>query len=264
MAFTREISPETVSLLQRIYRQSRNHQVRQRAHCTILRHKGFTVAQLVDIFPVSRKTLYNWFDAWEKRGILGLYNQPGRGRKPIFTPEQKDQIQRWTQEHPKQLKQVLHKVQEQWGITASTKTIKRVLKSLKMSWHRFRRAPWGQPDPQEYAEKKAELEELKRLDSEGEIDLYYLDQAGFSLIPCIPYGWQLIGETLAIPSSRSNRLNVLGIMNRHNDLKSYTSEQSINTDVVIFSIDTFLPKVDKRTVIVMDQAPIHTSAAWLK
>ena len=143
----------------------------------------------------------------------------------------------------------------------SIDTVKRVLKAMRMSWHRFRRVPWGQPDPEEYRTKKAELEELQRLDDEGEIELYYLDQAGFCLVPCIPYGWQPIGVTLEMPSRRSPRLNVLGIMNRRNDLKSYSSEQSINSDVVILCIDTFFPVVDKRTVIVMDRAPIHTSYA---
>ncbi|MGB3514058.1 MAG: hypothetical protein WBA93_33600 [Microcoleaceae cyanobacterium] len=38
------------------------------------------------IFEVSRKTRYNWFTFWEDEGILGLYNNQGRGRKPKFTP----------------------------------------------------------------------------------------------------------------------------------------------------------------------------------
>lgn len=260
MSFTREINPETLSLLQRLYRQSKHHKVSQRSHCIILRNEGLTVPQLLTIFLVSRKTLYNWFESWEMSGVVGLYDKPGRGRNPTFTPEQEEQIKKWTQDHPKQLKQVLHKIKERWGITISLKTLQRVLKST-MSWHRFRRAPWGEPDPQEYAQKKIELEELKVLDEEGKIDLYYLDQSGFSLVSSIPSGWQPIGETLKIPSSRSKRLNVLGIMNRQNDLKSYTSEQSINSDVVILCIDTFFPKVDRHTVIVMDQASIHTSHA---
>jgi transposase len=75
----------------------------------------------------------------------------------------------------------------------------------------------------------------------------------------VPYGWQNIGEYLAIPSSRSRRLNVLGIMNRENHLEAYISCQSINSDVVVACIDTFFPKVDKPTVIVVDQSSIHTS-----
>jgi len=117
----------------------------------------------------------------------------------------------------------------------------------------------GQPDPAEYIEKKAQLEELKKLDAAGEIDLYYLDETGFCLIPCVPYGWQPVGETIAIPSTRSKRLNVLGIMNRHDQLHSYVSCQSITSEVVVACIKAFFPTVAKRTVIVVDQASMHTS-----
>lgn len=259
MPFIRKVFPETQRLLQRLYRQSRHHQVRQRAHCILLRNQGYSVAQLMDIFLVSRKTLYNWFNTWEMRGVVGLYNRPGRGRKLTFSPDQIEQIRAWTSQHPRQLKQVVQKVQEQWDITVSPKTIKRVLKASRMSWHRFRRVVGGQPDVQEYGEKQAQLEELKRLEDLREIDLYYLDEAGFCLIPCIPYGWQPIGETLEIASQRSRRLNVLGLMTRANKLETYVSQQSITSDVVIACIDAFFPKVDKRTVIVVDQASIHTS-----
>jgi transposase len=83
------------------------------------------------------------------------------------------------------------------------------------------------------------------------------------LIPCVPYGWQNIGEYLALPSSRSRRLNVLGIMNRNNHLETYVSFQSINSDVVISCIDTFFPQVHKPTIIVVDRSSIHTSDAIL-
>ena len=212
----------------------------------------------MDMFKVTRLTIYNGLNGWDERGIVGLYDRSGRGRKPTFTPDQAEQIKQWVQESPNQLKQVLAKIQERWNITVSLKTLQRVLKT-SMSWHRFRRVPWGKPDPEEYSKKVEELEKLKKMDTEGTIDLYFSDQAGFSLTSSIPYGWQFIGQTLEIPSCHSKRLNALGIMNRANDLKVYTSEQSITSDVVVHCIDTFFPKVDKRTVIVMDQAPIHTS-----
>lgn len=261
MPFIREVFSETQRMLERLYRQSRHHQVRQRAHCILLRSQGYSVPQLMDIFLVSRKTIYNWFNAWEAESMVGLYNHPGRGRKPTFSDEQKAQIRVWTQEHPRQLKQVLEKVQTAWGKTVSPQTIKRVLKSLHMSWHRMRRVVGGSPDPEEYAQKRSQLDELKELEKNGEIDLYYLDEAGFCLIPSIPYGWQRIGETLEIPSQRSQRLNVLGLMSRSNQLHAYVSEQSITSEVVIACIDTFFPVSSKRTVIVTDQASIHTSEA---
>ena len=53
------------------------------------------------------------------------------------------------------------------------------------------------------------------------------------------------------------------IINRNNELKSYVSEQTINSDVVIACIDAFLTTVDKPTVIVVDQSSIHISDAIL-
>lgn len=263
MIFFREINSLSAKLLKRIYCQSKKFQVRQRAHCLILANQGTKVENLMQIFQVSRKTIYNWFERWESEGLVGLYNKPGRGRKATFNSEQKAKIKEWTQQEPRQLKQVLGKVEDEWGIKSSKKNLQRVLKTLKMSWHRMRKAVGGKPEPEEYQQKKAQLEEFKQLENAGKINLYYLDEVGFSLVPSVPYGWQNIGEYLTILSRHSRRLNVLGIMNRKNHLETYVSEQSINSDVVIACIDTFFPSLDKPTVIVVDQSSIHISDAIL-
>jgi len=80
------------------------------------------------------------FDRWEAHGMMGLYTKKGRGSKPTFTQEQKEKIKEWTKEEPRQLKRIVEKVKEEWGIITSTSTIKRILKTLNMSWHRMRRA----------------------------------------------------------------------------------------------------------------------------
>ncbi len=261
MRLTREVFPDTQRLLQRLYRQSRHHQVRQRSQCILLSLQSYSIAQLMDICGVSRKTIYNWFNSWEMQGLVGLYNRPGRGRKATFSLEQKQQIRDWAQQSPRQLKQVMEKVEAQWNISVSRQTIKRVLKAAGLSWHRFRRIVGGAPDQKEYADKQAQLEALKQLEDQGELDLYYLDESGFCLIPYIPYGWQPVGHTVGIDSQRSQRLNVLGLMTRGNRLQAYVSTQSITSEVVIACINEFFPTVSKRTVIVMDQASIHTSDA---
>jgi transposase len=90
----------------------------------------------MQIFLVSRKTLYNCFDSWEDRGILGLYHRPGQGRKPTFTPEEMEQVRLWANAYPRQLKQVLQKVKEQWG-----KTVSHELASLAPGRRRSARPP---------------------------------------------------------------------------------------------------------------------------
>lgn len=147
--------------MERIYRQSRHHQVRQRAHFLILASQGAKVKELIKIFKVSHKTIYNWINRWESEGMVGLYNKPGRGSKRTFNPEQEKIIREWAFQEPRQLKLVLEKIKKEWVIEVSTETIKRILKRFSMTWHRMRREVGGSPDPIEYKKKKAQLEELK-------------------------------------------------------------------------------------------------------
>ena len=81
MFLLREINPLSFKLLERIYHQSRHHQVRQRAHFLILASQQVKVNELMKIFSISYKTVYNWLNRWESEAMVGLYNQPGRGRK---------------------------------------------------------------------------------------------------------------------------------------------------------------------------------------
>ena len=50
-------------------------------------------------------------------------------------------------------------------------------------------------------------------------------------------------------------------MNRNNELESYIFNGSITSKVVIELLDKFCQKIKKLTVVVMDNAPIHTSKA---
>jgi hypothetical protein len=58
---------------------------------------------------------------------------------------------------------------------------------------------------------------LYDLDKQGFIDLFFGDEAGFSLNLNVPYGWQFPGEPIRILPQRSKRINVLGFMNAGGD-----------------------------------------------
>jgi hypothetical protein len=89
--------------------------------------------------------------------------------------------------------------------------------------------------------------------------LYYFDESGFTLDPDIPYAWQEAGSVIEIPATKGGRINVLGLMNRKNDLYPYLFDQSINTSVVVACLNDFCKKIKKKTVIVMDNSSIHRS-----
>ena len=104
-------------------------------------------------------------------------------------------------------------------------------------------------------------------EQKGLINLFYFDESGFSQEPCIPYGWQEKGHQLRIPSVKSKRINVLGFMNRSNDLFYYPVIGSVNTDTVIEAFESFATRMeesqhssnDRYTIVMVDNASIHTS-----
>jgi transposase len=259
MRFIKDLTKDTTKLLNRIYKHSRHYQVRQRAHCILLSYQGKTIPELIEIFQVSRNTIYNWMNNWESKRLIGLYNCKGQGRKPTFNQAQKLQIKEWVKASPKNLNQVLAKIKSSWGINTSKETLKGVLKSQSMTWKRFQRGLGGEPEPTEYQEKIAELTKLKELDKKGEIDLRYLDETGFCLTPYIPYGWQEKGVRNLIQSRRSSRINVLGIMNCKQELEAYIFSGKITSEIIIYCLDKLAENLKIRTVVCMDQASFHTS-----
>ncbi len=111
------------------------------------------------------------------------------------------------------------KVEKELEKKVSKDTIKRVVKYLKMRWHRTKRIVGGEPPKEEYETKKEELKKLIELDKTGEIDLRYVDESGFSLMSYSPYGWQEKGDEMKVKSKRSKRIDVLGFMRKNNQFR---------------------------------------------
>ncbi len=261
MKFIKNLNPETEKLLERIYKQSRHDRVRKRAHTILLSFRGFTIEQLTAILAVSRRTIHYWFERWSEKKLVGLYDRTGKGRKPKFSLEQKEQVKEWVKAEPKNLKKVINRVEEEWKIKASKETIKRAIKELNMTWRRMKRGLAGAPLDWEYEIKLEKLLELKALAEKEEIELKFLDQAGFDLTPSIPSGWQEKGETIVLKSCRSKRLNVLGLLGQMNDLFSKIFTGKMTSELLIMFLDEFCKILTKRTVVVLDQASFHTSKA---
>lgn len=263
MIILRDVNQETKKLLKRIELGSQYPQVRNRAKCINLLESGWSIPQLVKIFGVSRKTIYNWLTKWEREGLPGLYNQKGRGRKPLLNQEQEAQVKEWVKQEPKNLKKVVNRVQKEWSIKLHKETIKRIIKKLRMTWKRMKKGLSKAAEEWELEVKLPRLREILELENQGEIDVRYLDQSGFSLAPYIPYGWQEEKETLILKSRTGTRINVMGLMNRNQELYYQITTKSIASQNVIDFLDEYSKKLTRRTLIILDQASIHTSDAFL-
>ena len=106
--------------------------------------------------------------------------------------------------------------------------------------------------------------QLLELEDQGLIDLFFTDECGFNLTPCIPYGWQPQGEQLTIRSAKDSVANVFGLLSRLGKLKVYSTPQIINSDFIIECVDEVALNIDCPTVLVFDNAPWHRSHKVLK
>nr|WP_323133626.1 transposase [Halomonas meridiana] len=57
------------------------------------------------------------------------------------------------------------------------------------------------------------MKALHEREDQGEHELYYFDESGFSQASSVPYAWSPIGKPREVTAySRSRRLNVLGFL----------------------------------------------------
>jgi transposase len=141
-------------------------------------------------------------------------------------------------------------------------SLKRLAKKARLRWKRVRKSLKSLRDPLAFAQCQRELEALQTQEAKGKMDLYYFDESGFTLDPSIPYAWQEPGTVIEVPARKSGRMHVLGFMNRKNDLHPFIFEQSVNTSVVMACFEECSNTRTRKTVVVVDNASVHTSEAF--
>ena len=256
--FVKELSSEQREELNQLMRIVPEH-MRKRVHAVILSSRQFSIDQIAHIYEVDRDTVSLWLDNWEQDGTTGLSDESGRGRKPILNAKEQKQAINIVEKEPRSSRQGLAKIEEKTGKKISRDTLKRILKKGGKIWKRIRRIVGGPRDEKDFQEVKEELKTFAAQAACGELDLFYFDGAGFTLDPSISYAWQTKGETLELPASASDRINVLGFYSTDNRFHPYVFEETVNSATVVACFDSFCRTLKKPTVVVLDQAPVHTS-----
>lgn len=132
-------------------------------------------------------------------------------------------------------------------------------------WKRCRRRVRGPRDEAAFRTAHTRLSTLRQGHAQGLIEVFYFDQSGFTLTPVVPYAWQPRGHTHAIPSAASTRLTVLGLISPTHQSYFRTVTGPVTSATVIAALDAFAAQTaqaKKLRLVVLDNAPIHTSHAF--
>ena len=89
--------------------------------------------------------------------------------------------------------QLARKLREERSVDLSSGRLREILKK-NYRWKRTRQSHRKLQDPVKRATKRADLEMLKLVAAEGEINLKYLDESGFCLRSPVSYSYSPRGE----------------------------------------------------------------------
>jgi len=262
MLFVRPLTEPEIDTLADAHKYHPLSWTRIRAHSILLSNQGYQLKEISSICNVCRQTVSSAIHDWESIGLLGLIDEKRSGRPKILTEEQENHVIEKVIESPRSLKKVISELSKNFQIDLTLSTLKRICKAAGMSWKRVRKSLKNIRNEEDYQNSKSLINELIILYKSNAINLFYFDESGFSLTPCIPYAWQKRGEHIEIPTSRSKTFNVLGFVDRDCNFESFVFTDSITTDVVIACFNEFMKKMDsngKPTVVLVDNAPTHTS-----
>lgn len=170
-----QLKPKELAEIEKVIRQDKRAEVRQRATVIRLLHLGQKPATIAEQQMVSVPTVYNWHKLWREQGIEGLANKVRPGRKS-----------KATETYCLKLEEVLSKEPSEYGYRFAIWTIDRLRAHLeketridlsegrfrallKKKGYRYRRPKHDLSHLQDKAAKKqAEklLEEMKKRASE--------------------------------------------------------------------------------------------------
>ncbi|AWM32262.1 hypothetical protein DDQ68_05320 [Hymenobacter nivis] len=93
------------------------------------------------------------------------------------------------------------------------------------------------------------------------LQVYFGDESGFCLTPCVPYGWQPCGQYPATVPQKSQRRNVFGLFSRNNAFEGHEAFGPMTEELLVACQGgDFAPKITQKTVVVLDNARFHHAA----
>lgn len=257
-----KLNPMQQSTLEDGYRNGPSHAFRMRCKVVLLKAQGLSSPQIGECLEMHQTTVNNWVRRFEEEGIKGLCTRPGRRRKPIIGTQDEENIRQAIEKDRSSVLTAKAQWESATGKTACEEMLRRFFKRIAR-FGRIGKRPKGKPSPQLYRYKLWELQELERLWHNGSIDLYYGDESHICEEAYVPYGWKFSKEDVYIPSQRGARINCFAMIDRRCHIHWFTTGKSIDADTMIGFLDNFSMTVRHKTVIVLDNAPIHRAKRLL-
>jgi transposase len=106
---------------------------RDRAHMVRLNAQGWNAPALAEIFECCEHTVRATLKRWQRDGLGGLWDAPGRGDKPRWQEADLEYLEQCLEQEPRTYnsQQLAQKLREHRQVTLSADRVRRLLKKTR-------------------------------------------------------------------------------------------------------------------------------------
>jgi transposase len=232
--------------------------------------RGLAVGQVADAFNVDRTTLFRWVQRYHSNGQDGLQRKPVSGR-PRLLEELDEEVFRkmimcpasefgyetdlWT---VGRLQTVLAELCE---VTLSKNTVWRRLRDAGLTYQKPERQYFQVDEKARQQWLRNEVPKIRRTVRKFRAILYFQDESNVSLTAFLGKTWGICGQTPRLPvTGTRGGVSAMSALSGQGRLLFRLFDKRICSGEVIYFLDQMLQFHKRRhLVVVMDQAPPHTS-----
>ena len=232
--------------------------------------RGLAVGQVADTFGVDRATLFRWVRRYHADGTNGLERKSGSGRPRLLQDLSEEDLRQvvmfpasdfgyesdlWT---VGRLRQVIEDVCE---VKLSKDTVWRRLRDAGLTYQKPERQYFEVDEEARQEWLRTEVPQIRRTVRKFRAILYFQDESNVSLTAFLGKTWALCGQTPRAPvTGKRGGVSAMSALSGQGRLLFRLFDKRICSGEVIDFLDQMLRfHKGRHLVVVMDQAPPHTS-----
>jgi transposase len=244
------------------------YEIRWRAVAAVTR--GQPVGEVADAYGINRTTLFRWVTRHRQNGLDGLQRKSGSGRPRLLSALDETALldialqpatdfgfetDLWT------IGRLHRVVQDVYDKTISADTIWRRVRDAGLTYQKPERQYFQLDEKAREQWMRTEAPAIRKSVKKFNALLYFQDEANVSLTAFLGKTWAPRGRTPRQKvTGKRGGVAAMSAINGHGRLLFKLMEKRINSDDVIAFLGQMLRQHRKRhLVVVMDQAPPHTS-----
>jgi len=249
-------------------RRNSTYDVRVRAVRAVLR--GRSMSDVADAYETDRSTIFRWVNRFQEEGEEGLVRRPTSGRPRKLHDLAEEELRNivlqpasdfgyetdlWTAGR-------LHAViEDQYRVRVSKDTIWRRLREAGLTYQKPEREYYELDEETRQDWLRKEVPEIRNTVEKYRAILYFQDEANVSLTAFLGKTWSPCGQTpKAKVTGKRGGVAAMSAISRRGHLLFRLHNKRIASPEVIDFLKQMLAHHNRRhLVVVMDQAPPHTS-----